>query len=306
MGWVSLTAGTLGLSGVLAACGSRVEAQKPPQKPVPGSLSALGANVLQLKLVSAQSQLASGRNRLAFGLSDKDNRLVNGLAPQLWLARDQTSKALGPFPARWIGMTAYEKTKDHSPRSDVKGYYLAEVDVPEPGKWQALAIVEVATERAAAYGAIPVSKQVPAAVGTRPPALSSPVATSAKDRKRICTRDPACPMHYISFDQALKSGKPTLLQVGTPLFCESRMCGPVVDEQILLYRKYGTSKANFIHYEIYPERDPDKPAPLYKAFGFEDEPWTLVIDRNGIIRAGLGDGPAAAPELEAALKPLLA
>jgi hypothetical protein len=305
--WFALAAGTLGVSGMLAACGngSRVETQKPPQKPMPGSLIALAGDVLQLSILNAQSQLPSGRTRFAFGLSDKNNRLVEGLSPQVWLAKDQTSRAVGPFPAHWLKLAGYEKTKDRSPRSDVTGYYLAEVDVPEPGKWQALALVEAGGERAAAHGAIPVRDRVVAQVGTKPPALPTPVATSLSDLARVCTREPVCPMHYISLDQALKSGKPTVLGVGTPLLCEARMCGPVLDEQLLAFRKFG-SKANFIHYEIYPQRDESKPAPLYTAFGFQNEPWTLVIDRTGVIRATLGDGPAAAAEIEAALQPLLA
>lgn len=300
---LALAAGTLGASGILAACGDSSRLRS--QKPAPGSLRLLAGDVQQLSLQSAQSQLPAGRARFAFGLLDENNRLVEGVSPRVWFARDQASRARGPFPGRWLKLTGYDKTGDRSPRSDVTGYYLAEVDVPEPGRWLTLALVEVAAERAAAHGAIPVRNRVVAQVGTKPPSVPTAVATSPMDRRRVCTRKPPCPMHYISFDQALKSGKPTVLSVATPLLCESRMCGPVVDEQLLAFQKFGRSKANFIHFEIYPQRDEDKPAPLYRAFGFQSEPWMLVIDHTGVIRARFGDGPVAAQEIEAALQPFL-
>ena len=301
--WIALAAGALGASGMLASCATASQAER--QKPVPGSLRDLTGYGQQLKLFNAQSTLPRGRSRFAFGLSNENNRLIEGVAPRVWFAKDRTSKARGPFQGRWLEMTGYDKTDDRSPRSDVTGYYLTEVDLPEPGKWLALALVEVASQRAAAQGSVPVSRAVVADVGSQAPAVQTPVATSHRDRRRICTRTPPCAMHDISFDDALTSGKPTVLGVGTPLLCPSRMCGPVLDEQVLVFEKFGSDKANFIHLEIYPDRDEAKPAALWTTWGFKNEPWTLVIDRNGIVRARFGDGPTAAPEIEAALQQLL-
>jgi hypothetical protein len=39
-------------------------------------------------------------------------------------------------------------------------------------------------------------------------------------------------------------------------------------------------------------------------WGLKSEPWLLVIDRQGIIRAR-AEGPVVASEIEAALRPLL-
>lgn len=82
------------------------------------------------------------------------------------------------------------------------------------------------------------------------------------------------------------------------------MCGPVVDELMVALQRLGRSRANFIHAEIYPQRDTSKPAPLYKAWDLLSEPWTVVIDRGGVIRAS-SEGPVAASEIQAALRPLL-
>jgi hypothetical protein len=309
-------AGALGASGLLAACGggsggsggsggqggtSGGQGQAGPA----GSLRALAANAPQLSLLNAQSELPVGRNRFTFGLSSPDNQLVQGGTPQLWFAKDETGRALGPFRSRFLQMTAYDKTKDRSPRSELTGYYVAEVELPTAGNWLAVALIDVNGQRAAGQGAIPVRPRVVAQPGTKARSGPTPVATTPSALAKICTREPPCPLHYISLDQALRSGKPTVLTFATPLLCSSRMCGPVVDEQMVVFEKIGRSKANFIHVEIYPQRDTNKPAPLFIEWGFQSEPWLLVIDRAGTIRARLGEGPVVASEIETALQPLL-
>ncbi|HZD71039.1 MAG TPA: hypothetical protein VFA45_19710, partial [Actinomycetes bacterium] len=169
-----------------------------------------------------------------------------------------------------------------------------------------VAVVDRGGQKAAGQGAIAVKQQVVAQVGSKARSGPTLVATSRSAIAKICTREPPCPMHEISFDRALRSGKPTVLSFATPLLCESRMCAPVVDEQLVVSQRVGKSRANFIHVEIYPQRDPSKPAPLFTAWGFHSEPWLLVIDRAGVIRARLGEGPVVASEIEAALRPLLA
>jgi len=303
----ALAAGTVGTSALLAACGggSGSRSGGSGQQAKAGSLQALVANLPQLSLLNAQSDLPVGRSRFTFGLSSPDNRLVQGGSPQLWFAKDQTSRALGPFTARFLEMTAYSKLKDRSPRSELTGFYAAEVDLPTASDWLAVAVIDVNGQRAAGQGGIRVTQRVVAQVGSKAISGPTPVATSRAGTARICTRRPPCPLHYISLDQALRSGRPTVLSFATPLLCSSRMCGPVVDEQMVAFQKFGKGRANFIHLEIYPQRDTSKPARLFTEWGFQSEPWLIVIDRAGVIRGRLGEGPVVASEIEAALAPLL-
>jgi hypothetical protein len=111
-------------------------------------------------------------------------------------------------------------------------------------------------------------------------------------------------MHYISLADALTNGKPTVVSFATPALCTSMLCGPVVDEQILVFQKFGKDAANFIHVEEFPTGDVAKPAPAFVQWGFQTEPWVIVIDAGGIIRARMS-GPATADMIEAALTPLL-
>jgi hypothetical protein len=257
-----------------------------------------------VSLLGAQSQLPAGRSLYTFGLATADNRLVTGGSPQVWVARDDTSRAAGPFPARWFELTAYQQTKDTGPRSPLTGFYGAEVEFPEAGNWMVAAALDVDGGRQVGQGAVPVSAKVAAAVGTKARPLKTPVATSATGRKKVCTREPACPLHAISLDDALAAGRPTVLNFGTPLLCSSQMCGPVVDEQMVAADKLG-DKASFIHVEIYPSRSTAKPVKALTDYGFTTEPWVLVIDRAGVIRDRF-EGPVTAGQIEDALRPLLA
>jgi hypothetical protein len=295
--------GALGLAALLAACGGDNKGGTGGSGPA-GSLKALRADATQLSLLGAQSQLPVGAGLFTFGLATADNRLVTGGAPQVWVARDDTARAAGPFPTRWFELKAYEQTRDTSPRSPLTGFYGAQVEFPEAGNWMVAAALEVDGGRSVGRGAVPVSAEVPAAVGSKAKALSTPVATTAAGRKKICTREPACPLHEISLDDALKAGRPTVVNFGTPLLCTSQICGPVVDEQMVAADKLGT-KASFVHVEIYPSRDTSKPVRALTEYGFNTEPWLLVIDRDGVIRAR-HEGPVTAGQIEDALRPLLA
>ncbi len=118
-------------------------------------------------------------------------------------------------------------------------------------------------------------------------------------------------MHYVSLEDALSSGKPTVISFATPLLCSTRTCGPVVDEQLLVFEQAGRDRANFIHVEEFlPGKDLQPPpataenlSPAFKAWGFDTDPWLVIADKNGVIRfRSLG---VIAAEIQRAFEPLL-
>jgi len=186
----------------------------------------------------------------------------------------------------------------------IPGFFAAQVTVPQPGSWAITATDNVKGATVQAAGTVPVVTNQVAAVGSKAISEATPVASTPADAAKIDTRQPPTPMHYISLDAALTNGKPTVLVFATPQFCQTRLCGPVVDEVLTVYDRVGASKANFVDVEIYPTHDTNKPAPEFLRWGFQTEPWVLVIDRTGIIRARF-EGPSVAPEIQARLTPLL-
>ncbi|MEA2580985.1 MAG: hypothetical protein QOE83_1877 [Actinomycetota bacterium] len=302
--------GVVGLGTIAASCTGRSSAVPPPNA---GSLEDLGKDASKIQMIGAGDPVNPGKQTMSFFLAT-DSGLVTEAAPKLWLAMDRTSKAAGPFAATWYPLLGYDKTHDHSPRSPLAvGVYSAEVDFPSAGNWTLAAEVTSETRSVGTQVVPVVDSGVVAALGSKATSVPTPVATTRHGLAEICTRTPPDHMHYISLDEALNNGKPTVVSFSTPLLCEAQMCGPTVDEQILIFDNYGPDRANFIHVEEFlpgpdlkpPPASPNNLAPAFKAWGFVNEPWVIIIDAKGVIRSRLGPGVAAAGQIDAALSPLL-
>jgi hypothetical protein len=312
--------GALGLGAAAVACtSSSPPGASQPTGPSaqPGSIIALVDGNEQLSLFSgggeADAPLLPGKQLFGFALTTQQSSLVSGGSPQVYIATDQTSKAAGPFAATWYPFTGYEATHDHSPRSPIaQGLYSVELDFPKAGNWYVAAVAQGSSGTSVGVGAVAVAPTAANAPGSKATSVRTPVATSGTALQQICTREPACHMHAVSLDAALGNGKPTVVTFSTPALCQSQLCGPVTDEQILVSRQYG-KKANFIHVEEFL-RGPDLQSPAatapnrspgFKAWHLLSEPWVFVIDRKGVISSRLGPGPVVAPQIEQDLKKVL-
>jgi hypothetical protein len=299
-------AGLGGLGAVAAACTSG-----PPPKPAPSpsTIRFFRQGAEQLSLLTglgdnAEDAIQTGKSTYIMDLSSGATSLLQGGTPDVYFAKSLSSKAIGPFPMQWTLFTGYDKTGDTSPRSPIPGIYWGDIDVPTAGNWMAAAVAKDGSKTGVGIAAAIVSDTVVAPVGSKATSVSTPVATTPAGIAKICTRVPVDHMHYISLDEALTNGKPTVVSFATPKFCTSQLCGPVVDEQILVFEKIGKDKANFIHVEEFPTQDVSVQSPPFVAWKLHTEPWVFVIDSGGVIRARFL-GPAVAPMIEAALTPLL-
>jgi hypothetical protein len=271
-------------------------------------LNTLRKNSVRVDLLQAQQALPTGDAMFTFGMVTTQGGLLTGGSPQVWIARDGRTRPIGPFPATFHRFT--HDHEDRSPRSPLTGFYAAPLRIPAPGKWEIAAVADVRGSRLVGARSLSVtSGEGPAQVGTKAIPVRTPVAKNDAEAKEICTRQPPDPMHYLSLDRALTNGKPTVVTFATPLLCESQICGPVVDEQLLVFERIGARRANFVHVEEFPPGpdltpDPQTIPSYWRRWGFTTEPWTVIIDRKGIIRARF-EGPVVAALIEDALKPLL-
>jgi len=307
-------AGLGGLAVVAAACTGSSPSPN-PSRPTGGatSITALKDGATTISMFQAQSELVAGQSLFTFGLATNDGRPIAGGSPPVYAAKSQTAEALGPFTATSYTMDAYRRYQDSAPVTDLTSFYAAKINIPSTGTWFFATVVETNGQRAvgtAAMQAVATASVAP--IGSKAISTKTPVATTEAKLREICTRNPPDHMHAISLDAALKNGKPTVVTFATPLLCESKVCGPVVDEVLSVHDSIGEDRANFIHVEEFlpgPDLKPPAPtaenqSPAFKAWHLQTEPWTFVIDAKGIIRARF-EGPVVASQVEAALRPLL-
>ena len=94
----------LGLGALSLAC-TRGGTRLAPS----GSIAALTEGAPQLSVLGSGADappMNAGKNRFGFALVDAQSRAIVGGSPQVWLAPDETSRAIGPFSATWHPFTA--------------------------------------------------------------------------------------------------------------------------------------------------------------------------------------------------------
>jgi len=254
-----------------------------------------------------------GKNRYPFEIVDKDHKPISDAEVALYYAKVPQPKpgakskagsrgqiaqaesqaldelAVGPFPARLESLASKPQFSADSTLDDpdVAGVvYSTELTFPGDGEWRLGAILEEDGElKGALLPGIVVGefKRVPKP-GQNAPVIHTPTAQDAGgELSKITTRKPPDSQNKVDYADALGK-EPIVLLFATPQFCQSRVCGPVVDVAEQAKSEYG-DKAAFIHMEIYNENDPGKGVrPQVRAFHLPSEPWLFTIDRQGVVR----------------------
>ena len=80
--------------------------------------------------------------------------------------------------------------------------------------------------------------------------------------------------------------RPFVVTFATPLYCQTRTCGPVVQVVQSVARRWQRKGVDFIHIEIYKDNDPAKETNRWvNEWNLKSEPFTFVVDRTGVIRS---------------------
>jgi hypothetical protein len=253
-----------------------------------------------------------GENRYPLGIFEKDGTPVNDAEVAIYLAKVPKPKsrkgkpgkashataekraldepAIGPIPAAVESLStepAYRALTTTSEPDAATSVYVTHVDFPSDGEWRIAALIKEGNETGAALlpsALVGEFTNIPR-VGQKPPLIHTPTAADVGgDLGKITTRRPPDTQNQIDYAEALGK-KPIILLFATPKFCQSRVCGPVVDVAEQVKQRYG-SRVAFIHMEIYNENDPEKGVrPQVRAFHLPSEPWLFAIDRRGVVRA---------------------
>ncbi len=134
--------------------------------------------------------------------------------------------------------------------------------------------------------------------------VDTPTVDDARGVDPICTRAIPCDFHQITLTEALDTGTPTVLLVATPGFCQTDICGPVLD--LLIDASADHDDLTFVHAEVYVDPSefasgsfPDT-TDAVNTYVLPFEPELLVADETGTVVARL-DTVWDRRELDAAL-----
>jgi hypothetical protein len=271
------------------------------------------AGPAELVVSPAGSVYYEGENRFPFGVFEKDRTQVTDAEVALYIApvpevnlkaEKENAKgadaraqikaleepAVGPFPAKVESMVTQPAFRAQTTNDeDASVVYSTQIDFPSNGEWRVAAVIKDGDELSATLlssvivGAV---KRVPR-VGQQAPLIHTPTPEDVGgDLSKLTTRIPPDTQNQVDYADALGK-EPIILLFATPQFCQSRVCGPVVDEAEQV-KEINGDKAAFIHMEIFEDNDPSNPVnEQVRAFRLPTEPWLFAIDENGTIAAVL-------------------
>jgi hypothetical protein len=198
--------------------------------------------------------------------------------------------AMGPYPAAVESLETKPAYRAQTTTSDPDAatvVYTTDIDFPSNGEWRVAALIKQGDETVATLlpsATVGEFKGIPK-VGEKAPVIHTPTpADVGGDLSKITTRIPPDTQNRVDYADALGK-EPILLLFATPQFCQSRVCGPVVDVAEQVKDQYD-EKAAFIHMEIYNDNDPSKGVrPQVRAYHLPSEPWLFAINRKGVVQA---------------------
>ncbi|HYG97073.1 MAG TPA: hypothetical protein VD741_08185 [Solirubrobacterales bacterium] len=268
----------------------------------------------ELVITPAAEVFYPGENRYPFGVFDREEGEVANAEVALYIAkvpepkpgaksksgnRGQAAKAQtqaldqpahGPFPATIESLATKPafraKTTSEDPEA-ASVVYSTQLELPSEGEWRIAAILredgELKGTQLSKSAVVGEFRKIPRP-GEKAPVINTPTAQDVGgDLSKITTRVPADTQNEVDYADALGK-EPILLLFATPEFCQSRVCGPVVDVAEQAKQEYG-DEATFIHMEIYNQNDPALGVrPQVRAFRLPTEPYLFAIDRRGIVR----------------------
>lgn len=282
--------GFLGLTvGAAAwACG-RGNDTAAPVDPTPST------ETFSLTAANPPGSLAVGDRRMAFGIFDGPSPFVPDRPGDVRITLAPPSgSAPGTLTPRIEEIRIGEggdPDHEHEEGTEIHELLVVQHQLEVPGFWSAEAEFEADGEtrrlthtfEVADSSASPEPIAGDEAISTASPTTGDPMGTDP-----LCTREPPCPLHEVSIDEALTAGKPAVIVFATPAFCTSRTCGPVVDITEVVARDFA-DEVTFVHVEVWKNGEsvgqyPDGAVDAFVAWQLQTEPWAFFVGADGLVR----------------------
>ena len=256
------------------------------------------------------TDLAVGSNRMVFGLVNRDGMPVRAGEAQVqgvYIQPDgQSAEVRAQGVAKFMRWPVGQQ-----------GVFATRLMLDKPGFWQLrVSATGAEGQTITAQGAFEVkATSTTPTIGQPAPQSVTPTLDDvggAANLMMITSADPPDPdLYRLSVHTALASGRPLVLVFSTPAFCVSATCGPQV-EIISQVKERFQDRANFIHVEVFKDphlvqvgRPVGGTVPAVDEWNLPSEPWTFVMDSQGLVRDKF-EQFTVAEEIEAALAEVLA
>lgn len=196
-----------------------------------------------------------------------------------------------------------------APASRGRGVFAAQAGFDKAGFWRVEVTAEVVDQgrlEGVADFEVLAKHQIPAPGDTALPTENLTLDSPDAPREAIDSRAgadegiPDAELHQTTIARAIREGRPALVVFSTPVFCQSRFCGPVTDMVAGLARDH-KDRAAFIHVEIWRDFNGKSLNKAAADWLFRNdnltEPWVFLIGADGKI-AARWDNVATRGEIE--------
>ena len=294
---------TFALLVLLTACAT---GDTPPKSAVPTAtqpdVATPAAEATELRMLLASTDLSVGENRVVFAL------IASGSGP----VRQQEGVRVQTFYLAAAGQEGPIETVAATYREwgdTGRGAYTVRLAFDRPGDWGlGVSVQESSGAVSSASARVSVrERSLTPALGVPAPLTESKTLSDTPDMSELTTDpQPEPDLYRLSIAEAIASGKPLVVAFSTPAYCTTATCGPQLDVVKRLSDRHG-ARANFIHVEVYDnpheiqgDLSNARVAPAVTEWGLPSEPWTFIVDADGLV-AGKFEGFATLDELEQAL-----
>jgi len=281
----------IALSLVAIACGDDGGDQQRQTSPTAASNPGTAPN---LSAVVVTTMHVVGPNRFALGIIDQDagQPVLDGqIHFRFFEVEGSQAELRFESDAESISFDTFFVNDDTGEQiiTGETGVYVATVEFDMAGNWgvEATGTLTGKDIEPLRAGFVVLERGQALAIGDPAPRSRQATIDDVSDIAEIDTMSPHDPMHDITVADAIDLGKPILVNLGTPAFCETRICGPVMRTVMLpLYEKYG-EQATFIHIEPYLLKEAREGTGLCPVPVFNRE----------FAAQGLGEGTASCPKV---------
>lgn len=240
------------------------------------------------QIASANGSVGVGEQRVLIAIIDPttDEYLAAPAVAVTATLRDRIGSPIGEYAGDFIWIVP-----------EVRGLYAFHMDIPGPGTFQITVSSDVFND-AGPVGLVTVEDPGVVIVGDSAP-LSETRTTAEHDISDITSDPNPDPKFYeLSVADAVAGG-PTAIVFGTPAWCTSQACGPLLDQVKALSTRF--PDLNYVHVEVYEDIHVSSYeeltlVPSVVEWGLPAEPWVFVTDANGLVTDSF-EGVASDTEL---------